>query len=153
MQRDWEETPKHKPRAQASLEVTGEGGKRSQVGGGKGPALCSSPRKQTGLRPWSCSSCWSLWTWGTKEKHPGVPGAARPESGSLDLTGEGMGERQGQVGENRGRIEGQRKACTVRSVYKLCGLPCEGEASKQGPGDHFSKLQLSWLRIVFPEAN
>lgn len=56
MQREWWERPKHKPGAQASLEVTGERRMTNRQVLGRSRTLCNSPRRQSGLNPWS--HCW-----------------------------------------------------------------------------------------------
>lgn len=77
----------------------------------EGPGHVRQPQEADRLQPQSCCSCCSMWARGAKEKQPGSPGAGRPESGSLDLTGEEAGERQVQrEGKAESGVGGRAKA-------------------------------------------
>lgn len=72
MLRSWQERPKHKSRALASPEGTGE---RTPIG--KWWVFLDT---EQGPNPWSCRG--GLWTWRTEEKQSRRPRPGGPESGA-----------------------------------------------------------------------
>ena len=100
-----------------------------------------------------------MWTWRSKEKQPTCPGLAelRAQAWTEQGAGEGEGERLERVG---GEAEGGVGAGGKEGVYcqnhlQIAWAPClvRGEASRQSPHDHFSKLQLSLVGHRIPESN
>lgn len=71
-------------------------------------------------------------------------GVWQAETGSLDLTGEGWGAREGGAGK-KPWVEGHtgQKGLHGKSCVQIVWAASKGEASTQSPADHFPKLQLS----------
>lgn len=100
-----------------------------------------------------------MWTWRTKEKQPTCPGLAelRAEAWSAQGAGKGEGERLERVGgEAEGGVgAGGKEGLYCKDCLQIAWAPrlVRGEAPKQSPNDHFSKLQLSLAGQRIPESD